>query len=92
MCSRCASKYKSKFCFVSKQACINCICEVKISCKVHLAPFFFFLPGKPILTNFQTAPLCLQSEVSIENITGPVTCDLVGAHVNISPFEECLKI
>ena len=66
---------------------------MKISCKGHLAPFcIFFLPGKPILMNFQTAPLCLQSEVSIENITGPVTRDCVGAHVNTSPFEEWLKI
>ena len=42
--------------------------------------------------NFQTALLCLQSEVSIKNITGPVTLDWVGVHVNISPFEEWLKI
>ena len=62
---------------------------MKISCKWHLAPFcIFFLTGKTNLMNFQTAPLCLQSEVSVENITGPVTHDCVGAHVNISQFEE----
>ena len=38
MCSRRASKYKSKFCFVSKHACINCM---RSEDKMYLAPFFF---------------------------------------------------
>ena len=32
---------------------------------------FFFLPRKPILWFFQTASICLHSEVNIENITDP---------------------
>ena len=58
-----------------------------ISCKGHLAPFIFFLPGKPILVNFQTAPFVYNPR---SELTGD--SDWFDAHVNISLFEEWLNI
>ena len=49
--------------------------EDKLQGALSAVLYFFFVHGKPILLNFQTVPLCLQPEVSIENITGPVTRD-----------------
>ena len=50
-------------------------CEVRISCKGHLAPFcMIFLTSKTNFMNFQTAPVgCLQADVSIEYVTTPVS-------------------
>ena len=53
MCSRPASNL-----FCKQNRLVNIVCEVRISCKEHLATFcMFFLTSKTNLMSFQTAPV-----------------------------------
>ena len=73
MCSRPASKYQKKYCFVSKEACIIAY-EVRISCKgpLSFALYVFCYLESQFLCISNSTSGCLLFDLSIEYVTAPV--------------------
>ena len=91
-CSRLASKYQKKLCFVSKQA-LSLHTKLGLVVRSHLASLcMYLLPQNPVLCITKQHPClftfwrqyCVRQSTSVT--------DWVSVYVNISPFKEWLKI